>query len=99
MYTIVIRRRVNSDRQQETLERARNEFFPKVQSAPGFIGFYLVRDEGEGVNCAVSVWQDKASADAFWPEAQKWQNTLDQMGNTLESMNRGETLVSVEPQR
>ena len=60
MYTIVERRTVNLERLQETDQRAQSEFFPKLQQAPGFIGFYLVADETNGINVAVHVWESNS---------------------------------------
>lgn len=100
MYTIINRRRTNPDRQQETMQRAQTEFFPKLQTAPGLIGFYLIPDQQSGVTTAVIVWEDKAQADAFeQAEAARWSQVLDELGNTLESDDRGETVVSLEPHR
>jgi heme-degrading monooxygenase HmoA len=84
---------------QETTERARREFFPKLQAAPGFVGFYLVNDQENGINTAIVVWEDEAHAEAFQEEAQSWARVLDEMGNVVESNNRGETVVSLEAQR
>lgn len=99
MFTIVNRRKMNRDRSQETIQRGQSEFFPKLRQAPGFVGFYLVTDEDEGINTAIIVWQDKESAQAFQGEAERWQSVLEDMGHTVESDNRGETVVSIEPQR
>ncbi len=99
MYTLIERRRLNPDRAEETMRRAQSEFFPKVQQAPGFIGFYLVNDEEQGVGMAVIVWRDKESAEAFQPQAEAWLRTLEALGNTRESFNRGETVVEIRPQR
>ncbi len=55
MYTIVERRTTNRESLQETGERAQSEFFPHLQQAPGFIGFYLVADEPNSINTAVIV--------------------------------------------
>jgi heme-degrading monooxygenase HmoA len=98
VYTIVTRRKYNPGRMQETIERARSEMFPKMQRAPGFVGFYLVNDPDNGINTAVIVWQDKASAEAFQAEGERWGRVLEEMGHSLESDNRGETVVSVEGQ-
>ena len=100
MYTIINRRKTNRDRQQETFQRAQSEFFPKLQNAPGLIGFYLVPDEQNDVTTAVAVWEDKAQADAFErAEVVRWAQVLDELGNTLESHDQGETVVRIEPQR
>jgi heme-degrading monooxygenase HmoA len=99
MYTVITRRRISRERQPETLERARNEFFPKMQSAPGFVSFYLIRDEEESLNTAISVWDSKESAAAFQPQLDAWFRVLEELGNTLESVNRGDTVVSLEANR
>ena len=33
---------------------------PKLQQTPGFIGFYLVADETNGINVAVHVWESNS---------------------------------------
>ena len=49
MYTITERRTVDLERLEETTERARSEYFPKLQAAPGFVGFYLVADDKSNI--------------------------------------------------
>lgn len=99
VYTIVERRKINRERMQETVQRAQSEFFPELQRAPGFVGFYLVTDEGNGINTAVIVWESKAQADAFDTAGAGWQQTLEELGHTLQSDNRGETVIQLEPQK
>src|SRR3954452_7108976 len=65
VYTVIDRRMTNIDRLPETMERAERDYFPKLRSAPGFVGFHLIADEGGELFVAVNVWEDKASADAF----------------------------------
>ena len=96
MYTVVERRKVNTARLQETIQRAQSEFFPQLKAAPGFVGFYLVADEANGVNTAVIVWESKAQADAFEAENSRWMRTLEELGHPLQSDNRGETVITVE---
>lgn len=98
MYTTVVRRRFDPARMQETRARAEQEFFPKLRQAPGFIGFYLVADAEQGVNTAITVWENKGCAEAFQPAVEAWSRTLDSMGNRAESANRGETIVEITPQ-
>ena len=98
MYTIVERRMVNLERLQETDQRAQSEFFPKLQLAPGFISFSLVADETNGINVAIQVWESKARADAFEDVYRKWRQALDQHGHIVESDNRGETVITIEPE-
>ncbi len=69
-----------------------------MQQAPGFIGFYLVADDANGINAAVIVWESKEQADTFESVYSPWLQTLDQLGHTLQSDNRGETVISLEPQ-
>jgi heme-degrading monooxygenase HmoA len=99
MYTWIERRKVNPERLQETIQRAQSEFFPKLQRAPGFTGFHLVADEANGINTAIIVWESKTQADAFSEENSGWMRTLEKFGHTLQSDNRGETVINLEPQR
>ena len=100
MYTTVERRKINRERLQETVQRAQAEFFPQLQRAPGFVGFYLVADEDNSINTAIVVWDDKAQADAFYSRgAESWLQTLEELGHTLQSDNRGETVIQLEPQK
>jgi hypothetical protein len=97
VYTIIDRRKVNQARLDETTRRAETEFFPKVQAAEGFVGFYLVAD-GD-LFTAIFVWQDQAKADAFDSSYKAWVQVLEEMGHSLESDNRGETVIQLEPQK
>ena len=96
MYTMIERRKMNREKAEETKQRGRSEFFPKLRSAPGFVGFYLVEDNENGINTAVIVWEDKAKAESFWPQAESWLKTLDELGHELQTDNRGETVVQLE---
>lgn len=98
MYTWVERRRVNPSSLQETVQRAQVDFFPKLQKAPGFINFYLVADEANGINTAIIMWQDKAQADAF-KASDTWPDALEQLGHNLESNDEGETVFNLDPQQ
>lgn len=98
MYTIAERRLINRERLQETVKRAEVEFFPKLQRAPGFIGFYLVNDEENSINTAIIVWQDKAQCVAFNSVYDGWLRVLDELGHVLQSDNRGETVIELQPQ-
>ena len=100
VYTTVERRKINRERLQETVQRAQAEFFPQLQRAPGFVGFYLVTDEDKGINTAIVVWDDKAQADAFFhSQGERWLQTLQDLGHTLQSDNRGETVIQLQPQK
>ncbi|MEO8715496.1 MAG: hypothetical protein ABI369_10820 [Acetobacteraceae bacterium] len=99
MYTMVERRQNNPARLQETIERAHAEYFPKLQRAPGFVGFSLVPEEATGINTAIVVWESKAHADAFMPEVERWMRVLDEYGHTIQSDNRGETVIELQVQQ
>jgi quinol monooxygenase YgiN len=99
MYTQVERRKINAARLQETVQRAQGEFFPKLQQAPGFVSFYLVTDEANAINTAIVVWDSKAHAEAFYQTAGGWLQTLEDLGHTLQSDNRGETVIQILPQK
>ena len=96
MYTITERRTVNLERLEETTERARREYFPKLESAPGFVGFYLVADDNSNVFTAINVWDSKAHAEAFDATMGSWLNVLEEYGHHQESANRGETVVELQ---
>ncbi len=97
MYTMIERRTINRERLQETVQRGQREFFPQLQRAPGFIGFYLVTDEEQGINTAIVVWDSKAQAAAFCQGSGGWLQTLEELGHMLQSDNRGETVITLTP--
>jgi hypothetical protein len=98
MYTTVERRKVNQARLRETLQRAQAEYFPKLQKAPGFVGFSLVEDGENGIYTAILDWESKAQAEAFYPELRRWEQTLEELGHALQSDNRGERGIQLQPQ-
>jgi heme-degrading monooxygenase HmoA len=98
MYALINRRTPNPERQEETRERAATEFFPRMRQAPGFIAFYLIAGE-DGQNTAISLWDDRVSAEAWMPHAEAWSETLDELGNRLESRTKGEVTTHVTPQK
>ena len=97
MYTQVERRSINLATIEETIKRAQAEFFPKIQAAGGFVGFYLVTDEKENVNTAVVVWDSKEAAEAFKSANSAWLDTLEGLGHKLQSTNEGETAIELQP--
>jgi heme-degrading monooxygenase HmoA len=98
MYTWIERRKANLERLQETMQRAQSDFFPKLQRAPGFSSFHLVADQANGINTAIIIWESKAQADAFTEDNSAWMQTLEQFGHTLQSDNRGETVINLAPE-
>ena len=94
MYAVVTRRTMNASRQQETMERAQSEFFPKLKQAPGFKSLTLIQGE-DGIVTVVVLFESKEQADAFRGVAVDWQRTLDELGHRLESQNAGEVVRHV----
>lgn len=100
MYTVIDRRKNVPERMREIAERAQTEFFPPLQAAPGFTGFYLVNDESDATTTAILVFESKAQFDDFEAKVGKaWLQTLDGYGHTSTGSNRGETIVSLEPRK
>ena len=98
MYAQIVRRQPNPARREETLQRARSEFFPKLQQAPGFHSFTLVASE-DGRNTAIVLWEDQASAEAFGETQLAWNATLAELGNREEARTVGEVVTHVGRQR
>ena len=99
MYTIIDRRTTNLERLPETTERAEREYFPKLQAAPGFSGFYLVADEGSDLFVGITVWESKPDADAFEATMTGWLQALEELGHNGQTENRGEAVIELQPQR
>lgn len=97
MYATITRRTPNHARQADTLRQAASDYFPQLQRAPGFRGFYLIAGE-DGVNTALALWDDRASADAFQATVGAWSATLDQHGHRPVSRTGGEVLEHVPSQ-
>jgi heme-degrading monooxygenase HmoA len=92
MYAVVNRRQMVPDRVTETRERARAEFFPLLEQAPGFVAFTLVQGES-GVTTVLTVWEDQAQAQAFFQgDGASWMQTLDDYGHQLELRDGGEVV-------
>ena len=96
MYAKVIRRRPNPETQPENLQRAAEDFYPELRQAPGFVAYYLVAGE-DGLNTAITVWEDHARAEAFRSTLDRWASTLEQRGSQQVSRTAGEVLVAVTP--
>jgi hypothetical protein len=98
MYAQIVRRAPSHERREETMQRAGREFFPKLRQASGFVAFYLVAEE-DGLNTAVTIWEDRARAEAFLPQMQAWNGTLEALGNWQQSRTAGEVITHVTPQQ
>jgi len=94
MYAIASRRTMNQSRVQETRERAEAEFWPRLRAAPGFVSFSVIQGE-DGVTTAVTVFADKADADAdaFAEAREAWASSLNDLGHHVESVEQGEVMT------
>ena len=62
--------------------RVAEEFVPLLKELPGFVSYYWV-DAGDGVMVSMSVFEDRASADASNERAAAWvaENAAEMMPN------------------
>lgn len=81
------------------MERAEREYFPKLQAAPGFSGFYLIADEGGDLFVGITVWEGKPYADAFEATMSGWLQALEDLGHNGQTENRGDAAVELQPAR
>ena len=98
MYATVNRRQANPETQPTTRQRASSELIPKLRQAPGFVAFYVVAGENN-MNTAITIWEDRAAADAFQAEAQAWGRVLEEHGHRLESRGGGEVVLQATAQQ
>ena len=80
-----------------TVRRAQTEAFPRMQSAEGFVGFYLVTDEKEGINTAIIVFESQEHCDKYIAASKDWWKALDDLGHTLQTANSGPTNIELGP--
>jgi hypothetical protein len=97
VYTIIDRRAVDLERLPETTARAEQEYFPKLQAAPGFVGFYLIPDEGSDIFTGITVWESKPHADAFEATMTDWLQALEGLGHKGQTENRGDAVIELQP--
>jgi hypothetical protein len=98
MFSLVERRTVNPATIEETIQRGQSEFFPLLLAAPGFVSFSLVADVPNATNTAIIVWETQAQAEAFDAQNRNWMEALEGLGHPLLSLNRGETVITIEPE-
>ncbi len=98
MYAMVTRRRPAPGRQEEVRRRADTELWPKLRQAPGFVAAYVVAG-ADGLTTGISLFEDRAHAEAFRPTAQAWGAAMDELGGSLESGTEGEVVAAITPER
>jgi hypothetical protein len=55
----------------EGARRASEEFVPLLKDIPGFVAYYEI-DAGKGVTASISVFEDRAGAEASTERAAEW---------------------------
>ena len=99
MYTRIERRKTNPDTIQQVRERAEKEFFSPLQASDGFVGFYVVNDQEQGEHAVIMVWNTKEQGEAFLSTQSEWMKVPEEMGQMLISLNSGDTMVDLGPNR
>jgi hypothetical protein len=86
-------RKYHTSKTQEAIDRAQNEFAPKISIMPGFKNYYVMSPE-EGVMVSISMFDSEAQAAAASAMAKDWieENAKDLFSN-LEVL-AGEMVVS-----
>ena len=97
MYATYTRRKTAEPVVDEIRDRARDEFFAKVQRAPGFVSLTVLRGE-DGFALALTVWESRAAAEAFQSRGESFSQLLDRVA-PLESRGQGEVMAHLTPQR
>lgn len=98
MYATIEHRKVNLASLEETVRRGEREFFPRLEQASGFLGFYVVAQEN-GENAAITLWESRAQAEAFGAEAASWSEALEELGHRLAGQHGGEVIAQISPRR
>lgn len=81
----------------EAISITEQELFPILHQSSGFLGFYSVQDPN-GITSAIFLWQDKASVDAFLPNAQSFLEHLARLGLQFTSRYAGDVVLSIPQQ-
>ena len=92
MYATYVLRTMNPATRASTLERAAEEFWPKLQEAPGFQHFFLVQ-QADDQTLGIILWESEKAAHAFMPVLDNWNMTLESLGHRRIAQGRGEVLA------
>jgi quinol monooxygenase YgiN len=79
---------------QEIVRRAREGLIPLLRQAPGFVDYHLI-EAGNGTWVAISLFQDRAGAEASTQTAASW--TRDNLADLVQATPRvitGEVMAS-----
>jgi heme-degrading monooxygenase HmoA len=62
---------LDPSRADEAVTLMREETVPRIKGTAGLCSFQVLLDRGTGAGMVVPCWEDAASAEAFWPTAEK----------------------------
>jgi heme-degrading monooxygenase HmoA len=71
MYAVIRRYNIAPGSADTIVQRVNEQFLPSVSQAPGFVAYYVV-DPGDGTIASVSIFDDRAGADASTRLATEW---------------------------
>ena len=78
----------------EDRRRVREEFVPLLKDMPGFVAYYEV-DAGNGVMATVSIFEDRAGAEASTERAAEWvQESIASLAPNPPAVTAGEVVAS-----
>ena len=93
MHITIRRYSIHPGSTKALVEHIQNSFVPIISKAPNFVAYYAV-DEGDGDVSAISIFQDKASADASNAMAAGWvMKTVASLISVPPKIISGEVLV------
>jgi hypothetical protein len=96
MYATIQLRTTNPVGPRETGQDAADAPFPDLQRALGFVAFYIVAQE-DGVNAAITLWQNRAQSEAFRQADAGWSRMLARRGHRLVGDHGGEVIRQLRP--
>jgi heme-degrading monooxygenase HmoA len=71
MYAVVRRYNIAPGSADTITQKVHESFLPLISQAPGFVGYYLL-NAGDGTIASISIFEDKAGADASTKTATDW---------------------------
>jgi hypothetical protein len=78
----------------EGSRRVNEEFLPLLKDIPGFVAFYEI-DAGNGVMATISVFEDRAGAEASTERAAEWvQESIASIAPNAPEVTAGEVVAS-----
>jgi len=91
MYATYVMREVQPALRSGIHAKAAKEFWPLLQKAPGFRGFFLVEGPGQQT-LGIAFWESQEDAEAFRATLDAWQSTLDSLGSTMIGRGSGDVI-------